>query len=445
MEQLAAEPVEGPALVEPVAVLQPLQGGGDGAARRHQQAGDAEPGGERQQVARQRQLLGDAAVDHQVDQREADDAEQQGQRPGDRVAGDDLDVPQLVAQDGVGESQRHQGQGHDRDRGQQLGHVQPEGVRQVIEDQDRQVAAGHAPRDPLHLAVWLPRRAAPEAPDEERQRGGRQDDEVEQLDAIERLDPCRGQAAEDPAPAGQHQVELERQQGRCRQVEERHQMAPAAGLPQRRREHQEQVERQGRQQDHGDRVANGDRGEAEVHRRRGGEQVEGRRGQAPEIEQQALAAAVAQQREEADRQIDGADQAEDQKRDVDVERRAVVLDLNDLLPTQDGQLARRPLLQALGEPFETGNLEDLVSREESCPSLLSFLSLSWALDRDDLEHPAPGDRLEAERLERLNLTVDAQAAQADREECEHQGNGQSENSCPRHERNESVLRFSRAR
>ena len=83
-------------------------------------AGDPQAGGKGEQVARQRaSSWRDAADDRQVDQREADDAEQQGQGRRDGVADDHLDVPQLVAQDGVGEGERHQGERQHGDRGQE--------------------------------------------------------------------------------------------------------------------------------------------------------------------------------------------------------------------------------------------------------------------------------------------------------------------------------------
>jgi hypothetical protein len=167
-----------------------------------------------------------------------------------------------------------------------------ERVGHVVKGQERQVAAGNAVGHPLHLPLLLPAGAPPEAPEQEGQGRDREDDEVGQLQPFEHLDPRFGHPAGEPAAPRQHLVELKGEQGRRRQVQERRQPPEAPGARQRGGEHQEEVERHRRQQDVGDRVEERDHAERRVPRRSGGEQVEGRRGQAPEIEQEALAAAV---------------------------------------------------------------------------------------------------------------------------------------------------------
>jgi hypothetical protein len=189
-------------------------------------AGQAEPGGEDQQVLDHRQVLRHAAADRQVGEREADHAEQQGQRRRDGVAEDDLDVPQLVAQDGVGEGQRHQAERHHRHRDHHLREIDAGEPRQQVERQERQVAAGEADGDPAQLPGRLapPSGAAAGAhqpPPQHRHRGEREEAEVEELDGVQAGQRAAHVAAGQPAAAEGDQVDLRDEQEGRRQVEER--------------------------------------------------------------------------------------------------------------------------------------------------------------------------------------------------------------------------------
>ena len=308
-----------------------------------------------------------------------------------------------------------------------------ERVRQEIEGEGRQVAAADAIGDPLELAVLLPAGAPAEAPEEHRHRGQGQHDQVDELDPVEGLDPRHGDTAEDPPSACQHQVEPQGEQRRGGQIEERDQPPEPLGAGQRCRKHQEQVERQRRQQDVGDGVEQADGLESEIHRRRRGEQVGRRRGQAPEIEQEALAAAVAHHREQADAEVAGADQGEDQEREVEGHRRAAVADLLKLISSGGGsknrQLAVRPLLEALGELPAGGDLA-AVDEQDLVPGLQPRLGARY---RGHGEGALASRGIEAERLEGLNLALDAQAPEAYGQKGECQADRQAKDAGPDHE------------
>ncbi len=323
VQQLVAQLRERPPLAEGAAVLQALERRREGLPRRHQERRDPQAGGEGEEVARQRQLRRHAAVDQRVDQREAEEAEQQGERRGHRAAHDELDVPQLVAQDGVGEGERHDGERHDRRRGQQLRRAQAGDPRQAVERQERQVAAGEPHRHPVRLPLLVPAPVGAQAGDEHGDGGEGVDRELGEHEPVEREDRGRRRSPEEEPAAAQAVVELERQESGGREVEEGEHAAAPPRRRQPRRQLEEEVEGQRRQQDQRAGIHRVEQPVDGVDRRRRGDEIGGRREQRPEVEEEALPlAALPHQRVEADQQVDGADQRHHQIRDVEVERRA---------------------------------------------------------------------------------------------------------------------------
>ena len=131
---------------------------------------------------------------------------------------------------------------------------------------------------------------------------------------------------------------------------------------------------------------------------------------------------MAHQREQADPQVEGADEGEDQIREIELDVRPVVMDLGELSVPRDQQLALGALLEALGELLAGGGLA-AVDEDDLVPALQPRLR---PLDADDLEAAAHRHRLEAERLERLDLAMDAQAPEAHGQEGERKADRQSE-------------------
>ena len=171
---------------------------------------------------------------------------------GDRVADDHLDVPQLVAQDGVGEGQRHQGERQRRRPSASAWDVEAERPRQAVEERG---TAGSRPPAPKAIHCSCRRCSqsplAGEAPEQERpRRAPRTDAEVDQLQPVERL-RARRRSASRRASGRRSAIRSSCRASRTPPADRgtasagRHAGSPA----ERRREHQEEMERQRRQQD----------------------------------------------------------------------------------------------------------------------------------------------------------------------------------------------------
>ena len=123
VEQFLAQPLQGaPALLRPV--LEPLEAGADAVADRDGEGADEQENAGVENASCHDHVLGHAAADEQAEQREPEHGQQHGQRVGRDVAGDHGDIPEPVAQQGVGEAQRHQRQRRRR------GDAQPGGRRE---------------------------------------------------------------------------------------------------------------------------------------------------------------------------------------------------------------------------------------------------------------------------------------------------------------------------
>ncbi len=146
----------------------------------------------------------------------------QHRRVDDGALDDHLDVHQPVADDGGGEGERHEGQQHDQNA-QRLPGVIPEGVRESVQQGERQRACQRAPHDPAELPA---RGDRPQAT--ERARHGRlADDErrnqLQHLDPVQSHDPVlEGIARERP---GREYGDARQPQQNRRQIEQGHQPA----------------------------------------------------------------------------------------------------------------------------------------------------------------------------------------------------------------------------
>ena len=405
VEQFFAQTLQGaPALLRPV--LEPLEARADGLPYRDREGADDQESAGVEEAPCYDHVRGHAATDEQAEQGEPEHGQQHGERVGRDIAGDNGHVPEPVAQQGVGEAQRHQRQGR---RG---GDAQPGGRRELkgeghdVKQQERQVAAGDAERDPLGLAALFPTVAGQQAATEDPGRRQRIGDEQDEFDAVLQL---QGGCVQ---PAGEHAaaedlVELHHQERHGRQVEPGRRAAqPAGARP--LREHEEEVQRQRRQQEAADAV---DQVEDAVDAVVGGgrrQQVDGGRCQRPEVEEQDRPAALPAQCVEADQQVGDPGQGE---RDVG----PVQSHPGQAVPGRDQFVVPKHLQVALAAAAQQ-------------PVQLVGGQRPFAVDQDDdvadLEvgglvrrrHPQSAvGRLghQADRLEGSHLAADGEPAQAD--------------------------------
>jgi hypothetical protein len=185
--------------------------------------------------------------------------------------------------------------------------------------------------------------------------------------------------------------------------------AVAASVSSGRGNRQEEMQRQRRQEEPGRLVEEVDPAPQRVGRKDRREDVEHRRRQAPEIEQRpAGGVAGAPDDEQADRGVGAADERQDQVGSVEIERRAAVLDGRQALVAQDDELRRRCIPQDGGE---TGDLADFAPVDQD-DAVAGFESgLEQRIDALHFPMVAGGGRLEAERLEGLELLLEAACAQ----------------------------------
>ena len=405
LEQFFAQPLEGaPALLRPV--LEPLEAGADAPPDRDREGADDQESAGVEKAPGDDHVLGHAATDEQAEQGEPEHGQQHGESVGRDIAGDHGHVPEPVAQQGVGEAQRHQRQGR---RG---GDAQPGGRRELkgeghhVEQQERHVAAGHAERDPLGLAALFPAVTRQQTAAEDRGRRQRESDEQDEFDAVL---PLQGGCVQ---PAGQHAaaehlVELHHQECCGRQVQPGHGAAqPAGARP--RREHEEEVQGEGRQQEAADAV---DQVEDAVDAVEGSErrqQVDGGRRQRPEVEEQDGPAALPAQCVEADQQVGDPGQGEGDVGPVQGYPGQAVAGRDQLVVPEHLQVALAATAQ---QPVQfVGGQRPLPVDQDDDVADLEFGRLVCR------RHPQSAvGRLgrEADRLEGGHLAADGEPAQAD--------------------------------
>ncbi len=252
--EVAGEADQRPPVVVPVAVVRLVERRldgvlDDGRQQHHHQRGQHGNHGVGLVGAPQQHLAGQLE-DHGVDRRDRGDRHGVGDAPLD----DDLDVHQAIADDGGGEGERDDAQRE----GQQLGvgkRVERQRERQDVEQHERQRAQRRAPHDPAQLPLRGHRRGAAQPAhhhgEPRHQAGG----EVGHLEAIDRGQQRRHQAALAERP-GHHQGAAEAQHRRRRV--DRGKQRPAGRrlhpLPRPLGEHQGEVQEQRRQQQQGDDV-----------------------------------------------------------------------------------------------------------------------------------------------------------------------------------------------
>ena len=119
----------------------------------NQNAGDHQPGGERQEIALQCRSLLDDVREHQVHRGEGDHAEGEGDRIRQDLLDHHFDVPQLVLENGDRERERNQRERQNGDRGVDRLHRADNQIRNDVHQKERQEPQGHAQVDPLDLLL----------------------------------------------------------------------------------------------------------------------------------------------------------------------------------------------------------------------------------------------------------------------------------------------------
>ena len=152
--EVAGDVEQGAARAIGVVVLDPLENVGDALLDGNQERGEHDPRRERDDVFSGRGHADECPVEQRVDQHERHAAEQHGARRADRLAEEDLDVPQPPFQDRVREGERDQNERHDGEAGKQR-RLQAEGARQRREQQERRQSDDDAESDPAHLLLGL--------------------------------------------------------------------------------------------------------------------------------------------------------------------------------------------------------------------------------------------------------------------------------------------------
>ena len=408
VEQFLAQPFQSaPALLRPV--LEPLEAGSDAVPHRDREGADEQESAGVENAPCHDHVLGHAAADEQAEQREPEHGQQHGQRVGRDVAGDHGHVPEPVAQQGVGEAQRHQRQRRRRGDVQPGGRRELEGEGHHVEQQERQVAAGDAERNPLGLAALFPTVARQQTASQDRGRRQRKGDEQNEFDAVL---PLQGRRAQ---PAGQRAVaedliELHDEECCRRQVEPGGGAAqPAGARP--RREHEEEVQRERRQQEAADAVG---QVEDAVDAVEGGDrrqQVDGGRRQRPEVEEEDRPRALPTQRVQTDQQVGDPGQGEHDVRPVQRHARQTVAGRNEFVVPEHLQVA---LAAAAQQPIE------LVGRQRPLPvdehDDVVRLEVRRLVRRHDAQAAVGRLRDDADRLEGGHLATDREPPQADDED-----------------------------
>ena len=275
------------------------------------------------------------------------------------------------------------------------------------------------------LPVPLPAQAEDQHPEGEQGVGH----QVDQTDPVEQRQQARRLCGRDAVAGEGHQGDLDRQDHHRGEVEQRGQQAarraqaaehaPAGGggprlargrQLQRAREDQEQVQGQRRQDAAGDLLDGVEQPAGGVRETRRGEQVDHRRGQAPEVEQHGLGTALPEDRVDADQQVEAADERQDQVRPVDRQRRAPVGGLDQLAGAHDEQGRLRGRAQGAAEVrrLAAGRHQDLVADLDAEAARAAGESL---LDHGHRPAAARAHGLEPQRLEGVERPDEAHHAQ----------------------------------
>ena len=412
LEQLTPQLAQRAALREAAAVLPALDAGAHPPLGRHQHGGDGEPGDERERAARQRHLVREPAADGEVEQREADDAEQQGQRVRGGAPKDDLEVPEAEAEERPAEGDRHQGEGHHRRGGRPRRHLQVQGPGHAVEQGEGQVARGDADRQPLQLAPLLPVGAAGELGCERAEGGEREETEERDLQAVEDSQGGPREAAEEQAAVVEHEVRLQSGEGHRRQVEEGHQAPPLARGPERAGEDEEEVQGQGRQEEAPellDGVARLRQGV--LGARDAGAEVDGGRRQRPEEEEPRRRAPGVQEGVDPEPEVQQPGERQHQVGAVDAQRRPLVVDVDQLGAAQDGEAGDVGREQALAQLTAVAR-RGAADEQDAVPLAQAGLR---GVHLGDEERPGARRGVDAGRAEALHL-----AHQVDRTERAHE-------------------------
>ena len=290
-----------------VVVLDLLEDVGDALLDGDQERREHDAGPERDHVLPGFRHPLQGPIEQGVEQDEGHPAEQHGRRRAQRLAHEQLDVPEPPLQDRVGESEGNEDEGHDRDAREQR-RLEAERARQHGEDQERREADGDAEPDPPHLfldlRVFAACREELDQPRDDRDRVHEEVDEPQPRRAF--LQRRR------PRPHGVQQRDLRDEVGRRRRVQERDE--PARGL--RPREDEEQVEQKRREQGAEKVLGQPGRLPDPVARPHRCDHVDGEGGEAKRPEDPGDRAAFLRGREYPDQQIEEPDEREEEVRAV---------------------------------------------------------------------------------------------------------------------------------
>ena len=374
----------------------------DAPLHRNEDAGNDQSRSERKEVALERRLLLDRVRKNEIDCGERHHAEHEGDGVREDLFDDDFDVPQLVFQDRDRERERNQRKWQNRNRRVDRLHRPNDQIRDDVDEQERQEPQRHAEVDPFDLLLADGRRSAIRV----RQRHHRErevDREMHDLPLLNQLERVirRGDGH---AIVENQQIDVPKREERRREVQRGNQpFVP----DDRTGEQQKEIERQRRKENRRDffddlkeLVAEVDVAGRRVH-------VHDEREQRDEIEQRALPPLPSKQSEEANRQIEESDEAEDQVRVVDLQFGHAVRQLQCLMSAlHDHRHRRADSAKGLLQPLDfvarrVADDPDLVARPQS-----RSLGVAVRIDALDDDHAVTARERKIDSLERGPLPLE---------------------------------------
>jgi hypothetical protein len=403
-----------------VVVLDPLQHVGDALLDGHQERGQDQPRAEGDDVLAGLGHSLECAVEERIQQDERHAAQKHGSGRRDRLADEDLDVPQTPLQDRVGERQRDEDERNDRYAREQR-RLQAEGARQGREDQEGREPHDDPEGDPADLFLGLGVLAAVvQQLDQSGQNRRNVQREIEEPEAREEFqqggNPWRGRRPE--------KGDLAEDVDERRDVEQRDETPCPDGSGEDQKEMKQQggQERSERVFDQPERLPPriaGTSGRQDVD-------GEGRQGHGPE--QQGRLAPVTGDREEADDEVEEAHEGEKQVGRVEANRRRAERDAPHL-PVRDhdqtvgeglaSQLLFGPRQGARG--LAVGQ-DDPVSRTQS-----RALGRAAGLHAPENQRAAVGVEAKARRREAVHLPGEGNEGDRHRPQ-RHDGEGGAQQS-----------------